>query len=329
MSTTSLKKRTTFRGLWESFIVWALYACATISILTTLTIVLVLLNEAVFGFGDDKIAFFQEKSFWKFISGTEWDPQYGDFFGVLPLVTGTLITAGIAALVGLPVGVTSAVYMSEYASPKTRSFIKPSLEILAGIPTVVYGYFALAFLTPYIIKPVLGDWMGFQVGTFNALSGGIVVGVMIIPMVSSLSEDVLRSVPRSLREGAYALGATKFDVSVKVIIPAALSGIIASFLLAISRAIGETMAVTLAAGNRPVMALNFPTSLGDLDKIIQPLDQVQTMTAYIASTSGSDVDPFSVEYQSIYAVALSLFAVTLFMNILSQIILSKFREAYQ
>jgi phosphate transport system permease protein len=237
-------------------------------------------------------------------------------FGILPLLWNTLLVTGIAALIGVPVGLAAAVYLSEYAGPKERAIIKPILEILAGIPTVVYGYFALMFITPWVLRPIFQEGLGFKVNFFNAASGGIVVGIMIIPMIASLSEDVLRAVPRSLREAAYALGATKFDVSMKVIVPAALSGIIASFLLAIARAIGETMAVTIACGRTPTMTAN-------------PFDQIGTMTAYIVQVSQGDTPVGSLVYKSIFAIALTLFLITLTMNIISQWILRRYREIYQ
>ena len=217
---------------------------------------------------------------------------------------------------GLPVGLAIAIYLSEYATPRTRGIVKPTLEILAGIPTIVYGFFALTFITPMVLQPIFQDLLGFKVGQFNALSAGIVVGIMIVPMVSSLSEDVLRSVPQGLREAAYALGSTRLDVSLRVIVPAALSGIIAAFLLALSRAIGETMAVTLAAGLRPNLTMNV-------------FESVQTMTAFIVNITSGDVEVGSAAEKSLYAVGLTLFLMTLVMNILSQFILRRFREVYQ
>ena len=222
----------------------------------------------------------------------------------------------IGGVVGLPIGLMSAIHLSEYAAPKTRRLLKPILEILAGIPTVVYGYFALVFVTPYLLRPILEGLLGLNVDIFNALSGGIVVGVMIIPTVCSLSEDALRAVPRGLREAGYALGSTKFDVSLKVVVPAAFSGIVASFLLAISRAIGETMAVTIAAGQEPRLSLN-------------PLRGIETMTAFIVNISAGDVSAGSSSYKSLYAVALTLFVITLGMNIVAQRVLKRFREVYE
>ena len=310
----SLAAKTNFRRIWELFVLGVLWLCAMVSIFTTGAIVFVLVSEAVIGFGEN-IAFFRQVSLWSFLTDTRWAPQYGDgAFGILPLLVGTLWVTGIAACIGLPVGLMSAIYLSEYATPRTRKLVKPMLEILAGIPTVVYGYFALIFITPLIIKPI-GNMLGIDVHTFNALSAGIVVGIMIIPMVTSLSEDVLRAVPRGLREAGYALGSTRLDVSVKIVLPAALSGILASFLLAISRALGETMAVAIAAGIQPNLTWN-------------PFETVCTMTANIVSMASGDSSTGSIEYRSIYAVALTLFLITLVLNILSQFILNRYREVY-
>lgn len=253
----------------------------------------------------------------EFFYGTEWYPLSGrPKYGVLPLVWGTFLVALIAALFGLPMGLAIAIYLSEYATPRARSIVKPVLEVLAGVPTIVYGFFALTFITPFVLQPLLQNIFGIHVGRFNALSAGIVVGIMIIPMVSSLSEDVLRAVPRSLREASYALGSTRLDVSLRVVVPAALSGIIAAFLLAISRAIGETMAVTLAAGMSPNLTFNV-------------FDSVQTMTSFIVAITSGDVEVGSAAEKSLYAVGLTLFLMTLVMNILSQMILRRFREVYQ
>lgn len=257
------------------------------------------------------------RAFLEFATGTEWAPQFAEkHFGILPLLCGTLLVAGIASLIGIPIGLASAMYLSEYATPRTRSIVKPILEVLAGIPTVVYGYFALVFITPYLLRPIFSSLLGFEVDVYNAASAGVTVGIMIIPTISSMSEDVLRAVPRGLREAAYGLGSTKFDVSVRVVLPAALSGIFASFLLAVSRAIGETMAVTIAAGQNPQLTLN-------------PFLAIESMTAYIVNVSMGDTPAGSVEYTSIYAVAMTLFLITLATNILSQVVLRRFREVYQ
>ncbi|GAB7388608.1 phosphate ABC transporter permease subunit PstC [Bacillaceae bacterium] len=279
-----------------------LFLFAVISILTTVGIVFTLLFET--------ISFFQEVSLFEYLLGTVWTPLFKpQSFGVLPLLAGTfLITAG-ASLVALPIGLASAIYLSEYAPDKVRRVIKPILEVLAGIPTVVYGYFALTFVTPLLQKIIPG------LGIFNALSASIVVGIMIIPMVSSLSEDAMLAVPRSIRDGAYALGATRLEVALKVVVPAAFSGIISSFVLAVSRAIGETMIVTLAAGATPKLTLN-------------PLESIQTMTAYIVQVSSGDIRYGSLEYKTIFAVGMTLFVLTLLMNIVAQYISRRFREEY-
>lgn len=312
----SLRKTYTVARFREQVIESLLLICALLSIATTIGIILVLLSESVFSLNGEK-AFFQEISPFDFFFGTKWAPQFAEkSFGMLPLLCGTVLVAGVAALTGLPAGILAAIYLSEYASPRIRKIVKPFLEILAGIPTIVYGYFALEFVTPFLLRPFFHGLLGLDVDGFNALSGGIVVGIMIVPMVCSLSEDALRAVPRSLREAGYALGSTKYDVCVKVVVPAATSGIIASFLLAISRAIGETMAVVIAAGQSPVITLN-------------PLKSIQTMTAFMVNISLGDTPAGSIEYKSLYAVGLTLFCMTLAMNILSQWWMRRFREVYQ
>lgn len=291
------------RHIQEKAIGGLLFLASSISVLTTVGIILVLIVEAS--------RFFVEVSIFEFLLGTQWAPLFQpQHFGVLPLLVGSLVVSVIAAIVALPIGLASAIYLSEYASPTVRRIIKPTLEVLAGVPTVVYGYFALTFVTP-LIREVWPD-----TSIFNALSASLVIGVMIIPLVASLSEDALSAVPRSLREGAYALGATKLEVSVKTVLPAALSGIVASFILALSRAIGETMIVTIAAGATPNMA-------------VDPLQSVQTMTAYMVQVSMGEVVFGSVEYQTIFAVGLALFAITLVMNIISIAVLRHFREVYE
>lgn len=322
-----LAKRFTLNRAREQVIRFVLFLCALVSILTTLGIVFALLTEAVIaipGLGDGGgggagKAFFQEVSLREFFTGTEWTPNFQgaqQHFGVLPLLCGTFLVAGIAALVGLPIGILSAVYLSEYASPRVRAIIKPVLELLAGIPSVVYGYFAVMFITPWVLRPIFQGLLGWEVNVFNALSAGMVVGVMILPMVCSLSEDALRAVPRSLREAGYALGSTKFDVSVKVVLPAAVSGIVASFLLAVSRAVGETMAVMMAGGNSPRLSLN-------------PLRSIESMTSFIAIISMGETPIGTIEYKSLYAVGLCLFCITLAMNIISQKVMRRYREVYQ
>ncbi len=280
----------------------ALFAAGAISILTTIGIVVVLVWESV--------GFFREVGVVEFLTGTTWTPLFvPQNFGVLPLVSGSVLVAAIAAAIAIPLGLGSAIYLSEYAPDRMRRTLKPVLEILAGIPTVVYGYFALTFITPVLRSFIPG------VGIFNALSAGIVVGVMVLPLIASLSEDAMRAVPRALRQGAYALGATKFEVATRVVTPAALSGIVASFILAISRAIGETMAVVLAAGMTPNLTFDARES-------------IQTMTAYIVQVSLGDTPFGSIEYRSIFAVGLALFVVTLAMNVFGRWFLKRYREVY-
>ncbi len=311
----SLRREFSWLRLREEVIRCLLFGCALLSVVTTLAIIFVLVTETLIGI-PPHTSFFQDVSLSEFFLGTEWTPNFSAeqaHYGVAPLVCGTLLITGISGLIGLPAGLMIAVYLSEYASPKARSICKPMLEMLAGVPTVVYGYFGLRFLTPYFIMPVFG---GLGAQGYNALCGGIVVGIMIIPMVASLSEDVLRAVPNSLRESGYALGATKFDVSARIVVPSALSGVIASFLLALSRSIGETMAVAICAGNMANLSLN-------------PLQATQTMTAFIVNVMQGEVVAGSTLEKSLYAVALVLFVMTLAMNLVSQLILEKFREAYQ
>ena len=281
----------------------ALWLCAAASVFTTIGIVLILLVESLQFFGNVSII--------EFLTGTVWTPHSNPpQFGILPLFCGTVLVAGGSAIIAIPLGLGAAIYLSEYASPRMRDVLKPILEILAGIPSVVFGYLAIVFVSP-IVRSIFPS-----ADIFNALNASIVVAIMILPMIVSLSEDTLRSVPRSLREGAYALGATKLDVTIGVILPAALSGIMASFILAIARAVGETMAVALAAGKRPQMTLN-------------PLDSIQTMTAYIVETSKGDNPQGTLGYQTIFAVGLSLFLLTLALNVLAQWILKRMREQYE
>ncbi len=291
------------RKIGEGLIQFALFLCAAVSVLTTIGIVAVLLIEA--------LQFFRDVSPWDFIFGTKWSPLLKpQHFGILPLLCGTCLVAAGAAVVAIPIGLCTAIYLSEYAPKWVRETVKPLLEILAGIPSVVYGYLAIVFVSPIIRS------MFESANVFNAASASIVVGIMILPMIVSLSEEVLRAVPRSLREASYALGATKLDVTLKVVVPAAFSGILASFLLAISRAVGETMAVTLAAGATPKLTLN-------------PLESIQTMTAYIVQVSQGDTPAGTVEYRTIFAVGLTLFFTTMLMNILAQWVLRRTREKYE
>ena len=247
----------------------------------------------------------------EFFTGTRWNPQIGQF-GIWPLVVSTLRTSTIAVLVAMPLGLSVAIYLSEYASSRARSILKPVLEVLSGIPTVVYGYFALVFMTQ-LLRSLLG---ADTVQIYNTASAGIVIGILILPLVSSMSEDALSAVPRSLREGAYAMGATKWETAVKVVVPAALSGIAAAFIVSISRAIGETMIVAIAAGAGPNFTLN-------------PFDAAETMTGHIVRISGGDLSYDSIDYNSIFAIGLVLFLMTLGLNVVSQRIVRKFREVYE
>ncbi|MFM7056481.1 MAG: phosphate ABC transporter permease subunit PstC [Planctomycetota bacterium] len=299
----------------ETAIHWLLFCCAVLSVFTTCGIIVVLLGNAVYAPGSS-VAFFERVSLVEFLTSTRWRPaESGGQYGILQLFSGTLMVALIASLVSIPAGLGAAIYMSEYAHPREREWIKPILEILAGIPSVVFGFFALKFITPWVLKPLFG-LLGVHVSVFNSLSAGIVVGIMVTPLIASLSEDVIRSVPRSLREAAYALGSTRFDVSVKVVVPAALSGILASFLLAFSRAVGETMAVAIAAGSGPALALN-------------PLEGAQTMTGFMVHASTGDSAADSISRMSMYAVGITLFAITLIINLISNWILRRYREVYQ
>ena len=301
----------------ERLIVGTLAVAATFSIFVTTTIVVVLARETI-GFFE-----FPDVSLVEFFTGLEWNPLLGaeKHFGVWPLVSGTLLVTVIAASFALPVGLISAIYLSEYASPRVRATLKPGLEILAGIPTVVYGFFALTVVTPLLQRtnPFLETFGGgdapIAFGNYNAMAAGLATGIMILPIVCSLSEDALRAVPRSLRDGAFALGGTRFDVSVKVVLPAALSGIVAAFLLAISRAVGETMIVALAAGGIAQITAN-------------PSAEVQTMTAYMVQIFLGDAPATGVEYKSSYAVAATLFVMTFVITMIGQWVLRRFREEY-
>lgn len=247
----------------------------------------------------------------EFFTGTRWNPQIGEF-GILPLINSTLMTSTIAMIVALPLGLSVAIYLSEYASTRMRSILKPILEVLAGIPTVVYGYFALTFMTP-ILRGLLGS---DTVEIYNTASAGIVIGILILPLVSSMSEDALNAVPRSLREAAYALGSTRLETAVKIVVPAAFSGIAAAFIVGISRAIGETMIVAIAAGAGPAFTFN-------------PFQAAETMTGHIVRISGGDLSYNSIDYNSIFAIGLVLFFMTLSLNIISQRIVRKYREVYE
>ncbi|MGP4042363.1 phosphate ABC transporter permease subunit PstC [Gracilibacillus sp. D59] len=294
------KKKKSMGNAVEKIVPIFLLLCAIVSVLTTIGILFTLLRES--------ITFFSDVPITDFYFGTNWSP-WTDHFGVAPLIAGTLLITFIAICVAMPIGLASAIFLSEYATDRTRKIIKPILEILAGIPTVVYGFFALTF-----VSPLLGE-VFTEMRIFNALSAGIVVGIMIIPMIASLSEDAMSAVPNSLRDGALGLGATRFEVAIKVVLPAALSGIIASIVLAISRAIGETMIVTIAAGATPNLTFN-------------PTESIQTLTAFIVQGATGDTSYQSTIYNSIYAVGITLFIFTLLMNILSQYISRRFKEDY-
>lgn len=296
-----LKKK--FR-LSESVIQGLLFVAGILSILTTIAIVYELGKEAMLFFNDPDVTFA------KFFGTTQWQPGIGQY-GIWALVSATLTTSAIAMSISLPLGLASAIYLSEYASLRVRSILKPILEILAGIPTVVYGYFALLFVTP-----ILRNIFGADLSVYNMLSAGLVMGIMILPLISSMSEDALSAVPRALREGAYAMGATKLETSLQIVLPAALSGIGAAFIIGISRAVGETMIVAIAAGSGPNFSFN-------------PLEAAETMTGHIARISGGDLSYNSIDYNSLFAIALMLFLVTLVLNLVSQWVVNRFRERYE
>ncbi len=293
------------RRIGEDFIKALLIVAALISVLTTTGIVLSLLNETV--------RFLGEVGLTDFVFGTEWAPLFADpSFGVLPLVTGTLLATAIAMLVAVPLGLGAAVYLAEYATPRVRMTLKPILELLAGIPTIVFGYFALTFFTPNVLR----DLLSLDVQIFNALSAGIIMGFMIIPTIASLSEDAMSAVPMSLREGAYGLGATKLQVSTRIVFPAALSGIVAAIVLGISRAIGETMIVLVAAGQVPNLTAD-------------PRQSVETMTTFIAASAKGDLSTGSIGYRTIFAVGMTLFLMTLLMNAISIRFVRRYRQVYE
>jgi phosphate transport system permease protein len=289
----------------ERIIQGLLLLCGLVSIVTTLGIVYVLGKESLLFFGSRGVTLA------KFLGSTRWQPVIGEF-GIWPLVSATLSTTTIALLVALPLGLGVAVYLSEYASPRMRSVLKPVLEVLAGVPTVVYGYFAITFVTP-LLRYILGRNL---VEIYNTASAGLVMGILILPLVSSMSEDALSAVPRSLREASYALGATRLETAIQVVVPAALSGIAAAFILAVSRAVGETMIVSIAAGAGPAFTLN-------------PFRAAETMTGHIVRISGGDLSYDSIDYNSIFAIGLVLFAITLTLNAISRRVVQRFREVYE
>lgn len=292
----------------ETAIQIIMFLCAAVSIFTTVGIIVVLLNESLRFFTDPAV------SIGAFLTDTVWQPV-AERFGILALISATVTTSLIAMLIAAPLGLGAAIYLSEYASPKLRSTLKPILEVLAGVPTVVYGYFAIQFMTP-----LLGNLLGLVGlrfdGIYNMLSPGVVMGVMIIPLISSMSEDALSAVPRAMREASYGLGATRLETATKVVLPAALSGITAAFVVAISRAFGETMIVTIAAGAGPQFTFN-------------PLKAAETMTGHIARISGGDLSFGTIDYTSIFAIGLTLFLMTLALNIIANVIVRRFREVYE
>jgi len=287
----------------EAPVLAVLFLCALASVLTTVGIVVVLLDESV--------GFFRQVSIVEFLTERQWTPLFVEkHFGVLPLLSATFLIALLALAVAVPVGLGAAIYLSEYASARVRGVLKPVLEVLAGIPTVVYGYFALTFIAPQILQP-LG-----QETVFSALSAALAMSIMLLPFVSSLSEDAMRAVPASLREAGYALGSSRLEVAVRVVLPAALSGVMAAVVLALARAVGETMIVTIAAGNMPNLSWN-------------PLEAMQALPAYIVQVSLGDTPAGTLEYKTIFAVGLALFACTLVLNVAAQWLMARFREVYE
>ena len=298
----NLCRRNRARDLRERLIAGVLLIAATVGVLTTLGIILSLANET--------IQFFRIVSIVEFLTSTSWTPLFSvQTFGIWPLITATALTSAIAVAIAVPLGLISAVFLSEFAQPRVRSMLKPALEVLAGVPTVVYGFFALIVVTPFLQQFIPG------LSTFNSLSAGLVMGIMIVPLVSSLSEDAMSSVPQSLREAAYGLGSTRFEVATRVVLPAATSGIVASIILALSRAAGETMVVAIAAGQNPTFTLD-------------PTVPVMTMTSYIVQVSLGDTPYGSLSYLTIFAVGSTLFVMTFLMNVISHWVVRHFREVY-
>jgi phosphate transport system permease protein len=278
---------------------------ALISILTTTGIVVSLVRESVVFFGDVGL--------WEYLSGTDWSPIIKPVsYGVLPLISATFLISGIALAVAIPLGLGAAIYLSEYARPGVRKTVKPALELLAGVPTIVFGYFALTFFTPELLREVFS----LEVKPFNALSAGVIMGFMVLPTVASISEDAMSAVPQSLREGSFGLGASKLQTSLRVVFPAALSGIVAAIVLGVSRAVGETMIVLVAAGGRPNLSAD-------------PTEDMQAMTAYIAAIGKGDVATGSIQYKTIFAVGTTLFVITLIMNLVSIRFVRKYRQVYE
>ncbi len=290
------------REFREKIIEFLLFLAAFSSVATTVAILVILVTES--------LAFFEKVSLVEFLTDTQWTPLFADaHYGILPLVSGTLVTTAVALLVAVPLGTIAAIYLSEFASPRLREIIKPCLELLAGIPTVVYGYFALLFVTPLLQRFIP------NLGGFNMLSAGLVMGIMIIPFISSIGEDAMRAVPVELREGSYAMGATRLQTALRVVFPAAISGITAAYILGISRALGVTMVVAIAAGLQPNLTWN-------------PLDQAATITAYIVQVSLGDLPHGTLEYQTIFAAGLTLVLMTLVLNIVGHFLAKRYREFY-
>lgn len=289
----------------EQIIQALLFLCGLISVFTTIGLVIALGSQALRFFEDPAVKLVD------FLTTTRWSPNIGQF-GIAPLVTATLTTTAIGLLVAIPLGLAAAIYLSEYATPRARSVLKPILEVLAGIPTVVYGYFALTFMTP-LLRAVLGN---DTVKVYNMAAAGLVMGIMIVPLICSMSEDALSAVPRALREGSFGLGATRLETSLRVVVPAALSGIIAAVVVGASRAVGETMIMALAAGAGPNFTVN-------------PFESAETMAGHIARIAGGDVDYNSIDYTSIFAVGSMLFLMTLTLNFVSRIYVRRFREVYE
>jgi phosphate transport system permease protein len=303
----NLNRTPTARSRFELGIKLALMAAAALSVLTTLLIVGSLLFETIEFFGEVPVG--------DFVFGTEWTPQFSEAqqsFGVLPLVWGTIYLSLIALVVAIPLGLLSAIYLSEYAPPRVRKTIKPVLEILAGVPTIVFGYFALTFFSPEVLKGLFG----INVGVFNGLGAGIIMGLLVLPTIASVAEDAMSAVPASLREGAFGLGASKLQVSLRIVFPAALSGIVAALVLGASRAVGETVLVLVAGGQTPNLGLN-------------PTESFQTMAAYIAAQARGDIPAGSIEYLTIFAVGFTLFVLTLALNFVSIRLVRKYRQVYE
>ena len=300
----------------DTVVIASLFICGAISIAVTIGILWNLGTESLLFFQDDRVSIIE------FFTTTVWQPQAGNF-GIWPLILGTLLITVIAMLVAVPIGLAAAIYLSEYASQRVRGIIKPVLEILVGIPTVVFGFFAITFMTP-VLRSIFGV---NTVGFFNVLSAGIVVGILIVPLISSLSEDAMAAVPNSLRQAAYGLGASRLEVSLRVVVPAALSGIAAGMVIGMSRAVGETMVVTLAAGASP---RNFDIGTDPLfGYILNPFQGAQTMTGYIAITASGDLSYNTIDYNSIFAIGLTLFFMTLGLNALSRRIVRRYRQEYE